>query len=60
MKIKELYSINEDALSDEQKKKMEEIVKSLKDLTEYFKKKYGEDWESVMYAIATKRAKGKV
>ena len=59
MKIKELYSINEAALSDEQKKKMEEIVKSLKDQTEYFKKKYGEDWESVMYAIATKIAKGK-
>lgn len=59
MKIKELFSINEAALSDEQKKKMEEIVKSLKDQTEYFKKKYGDNWESVMYAIATKRAKGK-
>ena len=57
MKVRDLYPITESSLTDEQKKKMEEIVLSLKDQEEYFKNKYGDEWESVMYAVATKRAK---
>ena len=39
-----------------QSKKKEKIVMSMKDKTEYFKKKYGKNWKSVMYATATKNA----
>jgi hypothetical protein len=39
-----------------QSKKKERIVMSMKDKTEYFKKKYGKNWKSVMYATATKNA----
>lgn len=41
-----------------QKAKREEIVMSMKDKADEFKKKYGADWKSVMYATATKQALG--
>ena len=43
-------------MTDDQKAKREEIVKELKKKTEDFKKKYGDRWEDVMYATATKLA----
>jgi hypothetical protein len=43
-------------MSDAQMKKREEIVKSMKDKTADFKKRYGDQWKSVMYATATKQA----
>ena len=43
-------------MSDAQMEKREEIVKELKKKTEDFKKKYGDRWEDVMYATATKLA----
>jgi hypothetical protein len=39
-------------------KKKEKIVMSMKDKTDYFKKKYGTRWKEVMYATATKQAMG--
>ena len=39
-----------------QEEKREEIVKELKKKTEEFKEKYGDRWETVMYATATKLA----
>ncbi len=38
--------------------KKERIVKDLKAKVPYLKKKYGDRWKSVMYAIATKTAMG--
>ena len=43
-------------MTEAQKEKREEIVKELKKKTEDFKKKYGDRWEDVMYATATKMA----
>ena len=43
-------------MTEAQKAKREEIVKELKKKTEDFKKKYGDRWEDVMYATATKMA----
>lgn len=37
--------------------KVEEKVKELKGETENFKQKYGDEWESVMYATATNMVK---
>lgn len=45
-------------MSAKQMKKREKIVKSMKDKTSYFKKKYGSRWKNVMYATATKQAMG--
>ena len=41
-----------------QKKKREEIVRSMKSNKEDMKKRYGDRWEDVMYATATKQALG--
>ena len=49
-------SVDEKEMSDAQMEKREEIVKELKKKTEDFKKKYGDRWEDVMYATATKLA----
>lgn len=58
MKLKEAFSCLEEAtLTPEQKKKREEIVLAMKPEKEKLIKQYGDDWESVMYAIATKQAK---
>ena len=43
-------------MTEAQKAKREEIVKELKKKTEDFKEKYGDRWEDVMYATATKMA----
>lgn len=48
--------LNESTLTDAQKAKREEIVTALKRDPESLKKKYGNDWESVAFAIATKHA----
>jgi hypothetical protein len=48
--------VSEKELTPEEKKKQEEIVQALKK-DKKFKSKYGDDAESVMYAIATKTAK---
>lgn len=37
--------------------KREEYMKDLKDREDYFKDKYGDEWESVMYGTATNLAK---
>ena len=46
----------EEAMSDAQMKKREEIVKSLKKKMGDFKKRYGDRAKDVMYATATKMA----
>jgi hypothetical protein len=43
-------------LSDEQKDKREEIVLAMKNNKDELEKRYGNKWESVMHAIATKKA----
>ncbi len=43
-------------MTDAQMKKREDIVKGMKDKTADFKKRYGKDYKSVMYATATKMA----
>ncbi len=45
-------------MTQAQKDKREEIVMGLKKNKDELEKKYGDDWESVMYAIATKKAMG--
>jgi len=52
MKEREMTSGQED--------KKERIVKDLKKKVPYLKKKYGDKWKSIMYAIATKTAMGEV
>ena len=47
----------ERALTKSEEEKKEEIVKSMKDKKGNFKKRYGDDAKSVMYATATKIAK---
>lgn len=46
----------EASLTPEQKQKREDIVKSMKKDKADLIKRYGDDWESVMYATATKLA----
>ena len=48
--------LTEATLTDAQKKKREEIVLAMKKESESLQKRYGKDWESVMYATATKQA----
>lgn len=49
--------VREEKMTKSQLDKREEILKTLKGKKEEFVKKYGDDWESVMYATATKLAK---
>lgn len=49
-------TISEKSMTDVQRKKREEIVKSMKKNKAGFEKRYGEDAKSVMYATATKLA----
>ena len=51
--------IDERKLSKGEEKKKEKIVKGMKKSKKDFKKRYGDDAESVMYATATKIAKDK-
>lgn len=48
--------MDEEAMSDSEVKKREEIVKGMKDKEADFKKRYGDRWKAVMYATATKNA----
>lgn len=57
MKQKELEkSIDGREMSSSEMKKREDIVMSMKDKSDYFKKKYGKHWKDVMYKTATKQA----
>lgn len=59
-RVKESASLEvlESKMTAAQKAKREEIVMSMKDKEDEFKKKYGSDWKNVMYATATKQALG--
>ena len=50
--------LKERTLTEPEMKKKEEIVKSMKKGISGFKERYGKDAKSVMYATATKQAKG--
>lgn len=50
--------VGEASLTPAQKKKREEIVMGMKKNKAELQRKYGDDWESVMYATATKQALG--
>lgn len=52
---KTLLNIKEE-MTDDEKSKREDIVKGMKNNMASFKKNYGKDAKSVMYATATKRA----
>jgi hypothetical protein len=54
-----LDSVMEKELTEPEKKEKEKIVKGMKKDKKGFKKRYGDDAESVMYATATKIAKEK-
>jgi hypothetical protein len=56
MKAKEFFT-SEKKLSKKQKSKKEKYVKGMKKSAKDFKKRYGDDYKSVMYATATKMAK---
>ena len=51
-------SLNERKLTDPEKEKKEKIVKGMKDSEDEFIKRYRKDAKNVMYATATKIAKG--
>tara|TARA_R100001509_G_scaffold132624_1_gene86127 strand:- start:3 stop:485 length:483 start_codon:yes stop_codon:yes gene_type:complete len=51
--------IDEAKLTEPEKKEKERVVKGMKKSKKDFKKRYGDDAESVMYATATKIAKDK-
>lgn len=52
-------AVAERELTDKEQKHKEDMVKSLKKQSKDLKKRYGDDWKSVMYAVATKQAKNK-
>lgn len=54
--VKESEEILEEKMTAAQKAKRERIVKAMKKDADKMKEKYGDDWESVMYATATKQA----
>ena len=54
----EIELAQERTLTEPETKKKEEIVKSMKKGLSGFKERYGKDAKSVMYATATKQAKG--
>jgi hypothetical protein len=54
----EIDQVEERSLTEPEMKKKEEIVKSMKKGLSGFKSRYGKDAKSVMYATATKQAKG--
>ena len=55
--MKTFQQFCERALTKSEEEKKEEIVKSMKDKKDDFKKRYGDDTKSVMYATATNIAK---
>jgi hypothetical protein len=54
--IAEAKKCVDEEMTPEQKAKREEIVMGLKKNADELKKRYGDRWEGVMYAIATKKA----
>jgi len=48
--------VDEETMTPAQTKKKEDIVLSMKSKEKDFKKKYGKNWQNVMYATATKMA----
>jgi hypothetical protein len=54
----EIEQVEERSLTEPEMKKKEEIVKSMKKGLSGFKSRYGKDAKSVMFATATKQAKG--
>ena len=52
-------SVEERSLSKGEEKKKEKYVKGMKKRKKEFKDRYGDEAEAVMYATATKMAKGK-
>ena len=50
------FALVEDKMTSSQEKKREEIVLKLKKKKDEFKERYGDKWEEVMYATATKMA----
>ena len=55
----ELEAMEEKKLTEPEKEEKEKVVKGMKKSKSDFKKRYGDDAESVMYATATKIAKEK-
>ena len=51
--------LQERSMTDSEIKDREDIVKNLKKKAKDLKKRYGKDWKSVMYKIATSTAMGK-
>jgi hypothetical protein len=51
-------AVVEAKMSDEQRRHREDIVMSMKKDKDSLKKRYGDRWEEVMYATATKKALG--
>ena len=49
--------LEETEMTKELEDKREEYVLELKKKSDYFKKRYGDDWENVMYGTATNLAK---
>jgi hypothetical protein len=58
IRSEEVDQIDERSLSTSEKATMEKNVKGMKKSVEGFKARYGKDAKSVMYATATKQAKG--
>ena len=50
--------LQERSMSDDEIKNREEIVMNLKKKAKELKKRYGDDWKTVMYKIATSTAMG--
>ena len=49
--------MSEKTLTEPEKDEKERLVKGMKKNKKSFKSRYGDDWESIMYATATKNAK---
>ena len=60
--LRKWMNVNEEVyerkLTSDEKSKLEKYVLKLKKKTAEFKKNYGDQWKQVMYAVATKLAKG--
>ena len=50
--------LQERSMTDDEIEDREEIVKNLKKKAKDLKKRYGDDWKTVMYKIATSTAMG--
>ena len=55
--LEDSEELEETEMTKELEDKREEYVLELKNKADYFKKRYGDDWEDVMYGTATNLAK---